>query len=70
MHSIVVVESDGLQPRYILCDIGLAEEGDGLTALISLHVGDGRLPIGSGDLRAADVVATIAVNVGLVDPEL
>ena len=41
-----------------------------LAILVALDFRDSRLPIGCRDLRTTDVIATIAVNVGLVDPEL
>ena len=50
-------------------NIALAEERDGFSALVRLDEGDGRLPIGSGNIRTADVVTTVAVDVSLVNPE-
>ena len=68
--GIVIVESDVLQTRHILGNVCLAEESDGLATLVALDKRNGRLPVRSRNLGAADVVAAVAVDVGLVNPEL
>ena len=68
--GIVVVEAYGLQAAHILCNIALAKEGDNLATLVVLDKGNGCLPVAGRNAGTADVVAAVAINVGLVYPEL
>ena len=69
LPGIVVVETYILEACCILYDVCFTEEGDVLAFLVRLDEGDGRLPVGGRDARTADVVATVSVDVGLVNPE-
>ena len=67
--GIVVVETTGIDASAIgVADVCLAQEFDGLA--LALQFGDDVLPIANRDGGARHVVATIAIDVARINPEL